>query len=323
MYQTRLESFFQASSPSPLDGTRIGLLHLPSSVRNRIYEYAGPFDEIIDLNFSNLLIYPYKHYPDRLFSARIRCAHMGGKVLRGCNETALLGEEVYWEYAQQPPNNEAVAASGAVSLCAMCSDGRSLLFVCKKISEEVLPLFYANNLFTVRQGAPYGLKRLSMMGSLGLTYMKSLTITLGTEDSLVRLGEMFILPTPLRSNHKSSRASLAAYKAVVKHLAEHVTPNRCELYLAFRIATFNLLDEVLLPLFQLPTLKHCGLSPFIGSDSGELAFQTWLTTTVCNGDRRGIHAKQSGTATTAIARPKYSRRLGVASAVQIQGMQNI
>lgn len=269
MHQTRLESFFQALLPSPPDRTRIGLLHLPSSVRNRVYEYVGPFGQTIDLNFSNLLIYPYKHYPERLFSARSRCAHVEGVVLRSCDETAVLGEEVYWEYAQETNSNERVAASGAVLLCSNCSDGRSLLFVCRQISEEVLPFFYANNLFTARQGAPYGLKRLSTMGTPGLQSLKSLTITLGTEDSLIHPGELFTLPAPLQDNHRNSCASLTAYKAVVERLARHIAPNRCELYLVFRVATFNLLEEVLLPLFQLPTLKNCGLWPFIGNDAPE------------------------------------------------------
>ena len=63
MRQRRLEGYF-ISSKAPLTPSRCGFPHLPRSVRELIYGYAGLNRIFVDLNYSNLKIYPRGAYPE-------------------------------------------------------------------------------------------------------------------------------------------------------------------------------------------------------------------------------------------------------------------
>lgn len=227
MRQSRLESYFKVPARLPPPSC-LSLPDLPLSVRRLIYEYAGLAGKTIDLNFSNLLIYPKNQYPDSTFAVRSRCVHVCIPVIRQWDETAPVGENEYWE-----ADNEEEALNGDAQLlrmdhCAGCSDGRGLLFVCKKISQEVVSFIYSNNVFTVRQGSPHGLKRVGSMGKHGMAALASLTIKLDTNDerSYFDSGDLHeSLPSPLHLNDKIMRSVVREHKTIIERLAKHIKPS--------------------------------------------------------------------------------------------------
>jgi hypothetical protein len=271
MRQSRMESFFEAPlRPPPRPG--LSLLDLTPSIRRLIYKHASLVDQTFDLNFSNLLVYPYKQYPDSTYAARSRCAHYDLPIIRRKDETAPVGEEEYWELDME---NEGWSVTTEPQLfriqpCWGCVDGRSLMFVCRLISREVVPFIYANNIFTVRQGAPHGLKRVKLLGVEGMAALKSLTMKLETNKERLRFdvdNVHELPPRPLqlgKTSSRASRASLEDYDAVIRRLGQHVRPNKLAFYLIFGIVNFHMLDEVLRPLFHLPELQQCGLWSLVG-----------------------------------------------------------
>jgi hypothetical protein len=261
MRQSRLESYFGVPrrNPSP---TRCPFTDLPPSIRCLIYEYAGPAGQTIDLNFSNLLVYRYKQYPDLTFAVRPRCVHSYFTVVRGRDTTAPIGETEYWEESGEW-EAESLCTEGHPS----CSDGRSLLFVCKSVYKEVVSFIYSRNIFTVRQGAPHGLKRVARMGVDGMTALTSLTIKLDTNDKPSCLSYGYSnekAPRLLYLNRAHMRTIIREYEGIIERLAKHVTPRNLAFYLIFRVSGLDVLQKVLQQLSQLPTLKECGIWTFVG-----------------------------------------------------------
>ena len=266
MRQSRLESFFETPARPPPQ-PRLGLLDLPPSIRQLIYKHAGLVDQTIDLNYSNLLVYPYKQYPDSCFAVRLRCAHSALPIVRRRDDSAPIGEEEYWELDEEEWELETTEPQLlSVDRCVECSDGRGLLFVSKRISREVVPFVYANNIFTVRQEAPHGLKRVKMIGVDGMAALTSLTMKIGKKEGRLRFDANHVNdspPQPLHLGQKSSRTSMEDYEAVIERLAKHVRPRKLAMFLILGAPNLHILHQVLRPLFQMPTLKHCGLWSFV------------------------------------------------------------
>jgi hypothetical protein len=268
MRQSRLGSYFTLPirrSPSPC----LNLLDLPPSVRSLIYEYAGPVGQTIDLNFSNLLVYPYKQYPDSAFALRSRCLHnlSDWPIVRKTDDTAPMNENEYWELEDEGEPCESEVRGFRLERCDACCDGRSLLFVCKAIYNEVVSSIYAKNIFTVRQGSPHGLKRLQLMGDSGIFALTSLTMRLDTNDEQSSFCPDYryeIAPRPLQLDNKNMRAIFQEHETVFHRLSEHVRPNNLTLYLICRVLDRPTLAQILHPLTKLPLLKECGIWSFVG-----------------------------------------------------------
>lgn len=241
----------------------MGLLDLPLSVRRLIYDYAGLAGQTIDLNISNLLVYPYQQYPDSTHAVRLRCARPELNLIRNRDVTAPTGEEEYWELkSNERSTSEEQYRLLSTHRCSGCVDGRSLIFTCKEIAYEVVPFVYANNNFIVRQDAPHGLKRVNMMGPEAIQALKSLTMKLDLLEERVQVATHSadkLHLQPLHLYERSSRSNFDEYTAAIKHLSENMRTGRSIVNLIFRVACCRMLDDVLLCLFQLPRLMYCGL----------------------------------------------------------------
>ena len=266
MRQPRLESYFELPTRHGPPQSRIGFLTIPPSIRRIIYAYAGLVDNTIDLNYSNLLIYPPGQYPDSPHAFRSRCAHLLPPVYRERDETAPTGEEEYWEFREGDLgyNSQGEPRLLVRNTCAGCSDGHGLLFVCKQLSREVVPFVYANNVFTVRQGAPNALKRVKNMGAEGMTALASLTMTLDTEEEDMGSDPPDKELPRLIGNDTPSVEALEEYTEVIEHLRQWVRPQQLALFLICRATEAVILRHTLLPLTKLPVLKQCGLWSFVG-----------------------------------------------------------
>ncbi|KAF2678817.1 hypothetical protein K458DRAFT_408523 [Lentithecium fluviatile CBS 122367] len=269
MRQSRLESYLDVPPHATREPPQpdLGLLELPPAVRRRIYKHAGLAGNTIDLNFSNLLIYPYQQYPDSAFAVRSRCAHnVDFPIVQRRDDTAPLGAGEYWEVEEEGDAHQGEAEGLRLEPCDICSDGRGLLFVCKKISEEVVPFVYSNSTFTVRQRAPHGLRRLNLVGKQGLAALSSLTMKLDAGDGQLRVDTEYSEewpPQPLDLNN-SLRVTMKEYEAVIEHLSNQIRPRSLSLHLIFRVSSFDTIHKVLHPLYQLSPLKECGIWTFVG-----------------------------------------------------------
>jgi hypothetical protein len=246
----------------------MGFLDLPLSVRRLIYDYAGLVGQTIDLNISNLLVYPYQQHPDSTHAVRLRCARPELVLVRNRDATASSGQEEYWELkSNERSTKDEEYRLLSTHRCSGCVDGRGLMFTCKEIACEVVPFVYANNNFIVRQESPHGLKRVDMMGLEAIRALKSLTVKLDLLEGRVQVATHSVDKLPLQPLHlyeRSSRSNFEDYTMVIKHLSENIRPDKLSLNLIFCVACCRMLDDVLHSLFQLPRLKKCTLWTFFG-----------------------------------------------------------
>lgn len=229
MRQTRLESYFQVP-PSHPPRPGASFLDLPYSVRRQVYKYAGLIGITINLNFANLIVYPRKAYPDRTFCLRFRCHHERWTLKRITHEVNAP-EDDEWKltrYSQDRPWKRN---------CNDCNVSYNLMFISKHISAEVIDLVYSKNNFTVRQGHPYSLKRLKLMGGSGLASLTSLTIRLDWANKYawgVTDDDVFDeIPGPISISCKYRYNIFLDFQALIKKLSRSIRPQALKLYLIF------------------------------------------------------------------------------------------
>ncbi|KAF2465008.1 uncharacterized protein BDR25DRAFT_306872, partial [Lindgomyces ingoldianus] len=239
-------------------------LDIPPKARKLIYEYAGLTGRTIDLNYSNLVLYPQNEYPDSLWSQRIGCFHHSHLTIKRCEDYTTL--EPYWECNRKrtdliPIHNYFYHCEHYD--CASFEDPPySLLLASKSIFTEVFQTIYERNTFRICRSSPEGFSPLfNELGHAALQELSNLTIRLdGEPPETIVLGVDWarleqLLPIKLHSRY--GKAALSDWQNLVRRLSRCVRPNRLTLRLIAKAPDVKTAEALLEPLNQLPTLKEC------------------------------------------------------------------
>jgi hypothetical protein len=148
-------------------------------VRHLIYSYAGLDNLFVDLNYTNLKVYPKGTYPDTLFCRKLDaesdCVHRLKKL-------DFSGPDEMWELVRGPENG---AKCGKDVWGREYGDFQHLLLVSRQIGGEVEAFVYSSAVFRVCMGQPLGLARLWRMSSSALSVLSSLTVRLDLSKTVV------------------------------------------------------------------------------------------------------------------------------------------
>lgn len=259
MTQHRLEHYFAPSRiPSKPSGANI--LDLPYSVRQRIYEYAKLDGMIVDLNYSNLTVYPRGEYPET-----VGCRKMSATDWYNVQRVDVVGRDEVWETCEE-------FAPGDFETCGHLPGTRpygrhqSMLLVCKDIHKEVGSFTYRKNVFRVALGRPLGFTRLWRMSDYAISNLHSLSICLEPSKDICNdfvLDAMYYRPyppTPVDLSTRDGQWVLKNWIMLLDRLKRLARPSQLSLYLIFRAKTIDDVKSIIDPMFQLPTLGHCGIS---------------------------------------------------------------
>lgn len=176
MRQRRLEhSFYTPKTVHRPSGC--SFLHLPYAVRKHIYELAGIGQAHVDLNYTNLKVYPKGAYPETQ-----DCRKLDGKCIYHLRKIDVDAQVEVWEI-----NNEAsdVKTYGRSVWGGKYGKRQSLLLASKKIHQEVEAFIYADAKFRVCLGHPLGFTRLWRLSDNALSHLGSLTIRLDAPRTVV------------------------------------------------------------------------------------------------------------------------------------------
>ena len=152
----------------------------------------------------------------------------------------------------------------------LAPSAHTLLLVCKTLYQEVCPILYAQNHFTVSRNAPGGLSPVFNLGPLALASTVSLTIVLHECRSLcqaangdgtclynceicVELG----LPKkrrPLANRSRQDRAIIKEWEQLCGRMARLLKPSRLRLCFICDTNDRHTAQEIVKPMHQLPNL---------------------------------------------------------------------
>lgn len=261
MSQRRLTHYFNPSRDSFIP-SRCSFLDLPNSVRNLIYEFAGLDDLFVDLNYTNLKVFPEDSYPETLDCRKL----IDGN---GCYKLRKIGaaelNEV-WEINDSEWNIKSYGRS-------VWGNGyglhQSMLLVSKQIHQEVETFTYAGAVFRVCLGQPLGFTRLWRMSDLAVSNMGSLTIRLDIPNTVVRihawmhignrLTDTYTPPKHIDLSTKCGRKVMQNWTTTLERLARSLRPGQLRLRVIFRAKTKDDARAVIEPMMQLPLLKECAI----------------------------------------------------------------
>lgn len=252
MPQQRLERYF-ASSKSPRPATRCGLLQLPPSVRELIYQYVGLDHTLVDLNYSNLTVYAKGAYPETIDCRKLD-TH-GDYVLQKLD---VPDPSEVWEIEE----GEDLDYYGASPWGRAYGVHQSMLLVCRQIHQEVEAFIYAGAVFRVCLGHPLGFTRLLSMSDHALSNVRSLTIRLDVpKASANRNG--WAPPCPpsesLDLSTEPGKLVLKSWLSVLHRSVHSLRPRQLRLRVIFCAKTMADAKAIIEPMLQLPQLKDCGI----------------------------------------------------------------
>lgn len=253
MPQHRLEHYF-ASSKAPFVSSGLSFLTLPLNVRRLVYEYVATDYELVDLNYANLVVYPFGQNPETRGCRKLE-ADLNYKLKR--SEDAVCQEEV-WE--MNPEWDEENYGSsiwnrpwGAV---------QAMLLVSKDIHREMEAYVYSATVFRICLGKPLGLSRLWRMSENALSHLQTLTIRLDqpmSETSDDGWENEARPPSHIDISKKSGKQIVRSWMRTLELLARTLTPHTLSLNLIFRAQTMDDARGILEPMECLPLLKDLGI----------------------------------------------------------------
>jgi hypothetical protein len=253
MRQRRLEYYF-ISSKAPFIPSGRSFLHLPYSVRKLVYEFAELDQIFVDLNYSNLKIYPEGAYPETR-----DCRKLDTKGWYDLKKLDVPGSDEVWE-----TNNEAVRIEdyGTSLWGRTCGSHQSMLLVSKQIHQEVEAFTYAGAVFRVCLGQPLGFTRLWRMNDHALSNLGSLTIRLDVPQTEV-CNDGWADPHPpsryLDFSTTWGRSVLKDWISTLSRLNQSIQAGTLRLRVIFCAKTMDDARAIVEPMIQLPQLKDCGI----------------------------------------------------------------
>ncbi|CAO2647941.1 Nn.00g088630.m01.CDS01 [Neocucurbitaria sp. VM-36] len=230
------------------------ILTLPRAIRENIYTWANPRpNRLIDLNYWAQQQSPSIHYTDGVLDAYL---DKDLRQQRDYERRSLLDQLPF-----------------------------SLLFVCKRISREAEDMLYGHNCFAISQRSPGGLQALGRLGAHAIQSLQTLIVHLTPCTCIAS----HCIQKPRRLPHdgisfqesvfdrsysnaaqrghdrqlsnvsRTDRGIIEQWKQGCARLAAHVTPGRLTLYVICHVQSKHVAEQILEPLLQLPTLRHCGI----------------------------------------------------------------
>ena len=257
--QTRLDRFFLV--PQSYTPSRYSLINLPPSVRSQIYSYFHlTRDGHVHLNVADIDM-TYGYEPRQVsICCCIRC------------------QERY-----QPYNSWSLPISLFLPL----------LLTCRTFYQEICPILYSSNHFTISRDGPGGLGGLFSLRNLALASLTTLTIALNEckitdpdfpadefrftncedcagwekvecDDLFETASECIEHPTitsvkPLGSVSGNDRGIIREWNRLCKHIARCIPPNRLRLCLICDVKGVKSAQEIIKPMRQLPILSACSI----------------------------------------------------------------
>jgi hypothetical protein len=252
MPQRRLDYYFVPSNP-PFVPLRCSFIDLPLPVRKLIYSYAGLDQTFVDLNYTNLKVYPRGTYPDTR-----DCRKLDTKGWYELQKLDVDSEDV-WEITD---NSESLRQYGKSLWGNVYGQCQSMLLVSKQLHQEVEAFIYSGAVFRVCMGQPLALTRLLRMSNNALSKLSSLTIRLDVPRSIVWDDGWAYSPTPPEHIDLSTwqgRTILKSWTSIMDRLAQLITPGQLRLRVIFRAKTMDDAKTLIEPMMQLPLLKDCGV----------------------------------------------------------------
>ena len=149
-----------------------------------------------------------------------------------------------------------------------------LLFVSRRIHDEVSRVLYSENSFSISRSNRLSLQPLESLSSRALAALKTLTIRLNcttcieTHHCVDPPGRCACHPSCNRQGRHDGlidhtdnrgRAVIKDWKRTLEKLAPHVQSDRLTLAVVCDVKSLSVGKEVVQPLFMLPALKHCSI----------------------------------------------------------------
>jgi len=252
MPQYRLEHYF-IPSRTPFTPSGYNFLDLPYSVRRLVYEYAGLGGLLVDLNYTNLKVYPRGTYPETDNCRKLDAGFYDLKKLD------ITDPDEAWEINDDA---EDVTGYGKSIWGNAYGSHQSMLLVSRQIHQEVEAYTYAQAVLRVCLSQPLGFTRLWRMSENALANLASLTIRLDTPKTLVENDVWEDYPEPpiyLDFSTKWGTKILETWSSTLEQLARSLRPGQLKLRVIFCAKTIDDARAVLEPMARLPRLKDCGI----------------------------------------------------------------
>jgi hypothetical protein len=166
----------------------------------------------------------------------------------------------------------------------------SLLLVCKVVSREAEEMLYGRNCFAISQRNPGGLRVLERLSRHAIRNLHRLIIHLTPctclaphcikTNSFCDLAFSGCNPDARKPTHdqrlsntsRADRHILKQWERICRRLAEHILSDQLELYIVCHVESRPVVEQIIRPLLQLPTLRSGGicLGPSNHASYGEL-----------------------------------------------------
>ncbi|KAH7381236.1 hypothetical protein DE146DRAFT_279556 [Phaeosphaeria sp. MPI-PUGE-AT-0046c] len=252
MPQFRLEHYFTASRPPCIQSGR-SFLDLPPHVRRLVYEYAELGSQFIDLNYTNLLVYPHGEYPETRGCCKVQPFESYSEL----RKLDVVGWEELWEMDVNSLEQNSVSKSiwnkpwGGV---------QAMNLVCRDVHREVETYIHSTSIFRVCLGQPLGFSRLERMSETALSHLTKLTIRL--DQTRYEVQDDPWGPNPPEHIDLSKRWSkkiLRDWMRKLDLLVRTLRPQTLRLNVIFRARALRDAKAILEPLVRLPLLRGCGI----------------------------------------------------------------
>jgi hypothetical protein len=204
-----------------------------------------------------------------------------------------------WAQPQWCPSNDSLDEPNPyidVYLCMQRKDEEqnppnplptSLLLVCKVVSQEAHDILYKTNYFAISQRDPGGLHGLERLSGNAIKNLRTLLIHITPCTCLaphctkalrrsphstasfmnMALGGCFanfnlreqLHDRSLSNTCRTDRRFFEQWERVCHRLAEHILPDQLSLYIVGHVKNRRVAEQILHPLYQLPTLRNSGI----------------------------------------------------------------
>lgn len=256
MPQYRLEHYFAPKQAPPTPSGR-SFLDLPHSVRKLVYTFAGLQGLVVDVNYSNLKLYPKHTYP-----TTDDCRKLDTVGWYKLHKLDVADVEEVWEISD---SREDVKEYGRSIWDREWGVLQSMLLVSRQIHKEVEAFVYSTGVLRVCMGQPLGLKRFWRLGDHAVEVLGALTVRLDVEKAMVeksgwkQVGDAGMPSMYLDFSKKWGKAILKSWIRVLERLTRIIQPGQLSLRVVFRAKTMSDARAVIESMLQLPLLKDCGI----------------------------------------------------------------
>jgi hypothetical protein len=236
---------------------------LPLKARNLIYKYLDLTGYTVDLNYTELYVYPQNEYPDDSRADIVESLHSGSIITR-CEDYRTLEE--YWEWSYDEAGSYRSSYNHKNDGCEkwdFVAETTHDYYGSKLEAPEIFRTIYRSNHFRICRGSPGGFTPFFQLPTDALCELGTLTVRLDGEpqETIELNGDWNRLRqlAPLKLHSRYGKTAIKEWGRLIQRLMECVRPNHLTLYLIVNVPDIKTAEAVLKPLDQLPTLQNCGI----------------------------------------------------------------